>query len=79
MTHKLVILLCLFVVTDTALLPAWGEGELLESPGGSSVCLSTVTSQGRIGYQTLPGLWTERTWEGLTCRFITRLCFRGIT
>lgn len=77
MTHKLVILLCLFVVTNTALLPACGEGELLESPGGSCVCLST-TSQGRIGYQTLPGLRMESSGEGLTCRFITRLCFRGI-
>lgn len=56
MTHKLVILLCPFVVTDTAL-QLGGRGAF----GKSSVCLSTMTSQGRIGDQTLPGLLTEPT------------------
>lgn len=39
MTHKLVIPLCLFVVTDLAP-PAWGEGELLESPGVALLSVS---------------------------------------
>lgn len=61
MTHKLVILLCLFVVTNTALLlPAWGEGDLLESSGGSSVCLSTTSQGGSVTKHCLAFGWKAR-------------------